>query len=132
MRIGLLSMITISMGCPIPTKKQTILILTMRPTLVPIQIRTARATFPVLAGTDPRNRNSVLRVKSIARSGSNWIVSFDAIAGKLYRLEYKTSLSDANWLMLSDLNPNISGPVQMTDFSPVGSQRLYRIRVVLP
>ncbi|MEY2539645.1 MAG: hypothetical protein QOG67_3385 [Verrucomicrobiota bacterium] len=85
-----------------------------------------------LAGTDPHDGNSVLRIKSISRSGSNWIVSFDAIAGKLYRLEYKTSLLDANWLMLSNLNPNISGPAQMIDFSPVGSRRFYRIRVVLP
>src|SRR5205085_10118269 len=39
-----------------------------------------------LAGTDPHNRNSVLRIKSISLSGSDRTIGFDAIAGKLYRL----------------------------------------------
>ena len=34
-----------------------------------------------LAGTDPRNRNSVLRVKSIARSGSNWSLASMRLRG---------------------------------------------------
>jgi len=85
-----------------------------------------------LAATDPRDAASRLRVVSITRSGTNCVISFSAEAGRPYRLEFKNSLADLNWQLVSDLTPNISGTAQITDNSAGTTPRFYRIRLLLP
>jgi hypothetical protein len=85
-----------------------------------------------LAGTDPQNANSVLRITGISRNGSNVTVSFNAVANKSYRLEYKNAINDAVWQPVSDLTPNMTGTAQITDATAAGNMRLYRMRLLLP
>jgi hypothetical protein len=83
------------------------------------------------AGTNPQNANSVFKITSVTRSGSNFTVNFNGIANKSYRVEYKSSLLDADWQMLQDVTPNLSGNVAVVDNSP-GAARVYRVRLLLP
>ena len=85
-----------------------------------------------LAGTDPQDANSVLRITGISRNGSNVTVSFNAVANKSYRLEYKNAMNDALWQPVSDLTPNVTGTAQILDATAAGNMRLYRIRLLLP
>jgi hypothetical protein len=85
-----------------------------------------------LAGTDPQNSASALRITAVSRSGSSIVVSFSAVAGKPYRLEYKNAITDSTWLMVSDLTPNSTGIAQITDSSVTGITRFYLVRLLLP
>src|SRR5439155_10882001 len=53
----------------------------------------------LLAGTDPGDPKSNFRITSIALADSGLVITFSAVAGKTYRLEYKDALSDADWLV---------------------------------
>jgi predicted outer membrane repeat protein len=59
-----------------------------------------------------------LRIISIAHSGSNIVVTFQAIQGVSYRLERKSAITDSTWNSISgvaDLTAAGSGPAQITD-----------------
>ena len=53
-----------------------------------------------LAGTDPTNPDSVFRVRIslAAMSGNNALLTWPAVPGKSYRVQYKNDLSDPTWL----------------------------------
>jgi hypothetical protein len=57
-------------------------------------------------------------------------ITWSAVAGRSYRLQYRASLTDASW---TDLLPDVpaTGPTASTP-DPVGSlpQRFYRIKLV--
>ncbi len=84
-----------------------------------------------LAGTDPQDRGSIFKITSVTRSGSSFGINFNAVANKSYLVEFKTSLLDANWQGLQEVDPNVSGNVLVTDNSVVPS-RFYRVRLLLP
>jgi fibronectin-binding autotransporter adhesin len=88
-----------------------------------------------LAGTDPRDPTSSLRIVAVQRSGNNVIVSFGlAVPLHSYRLEYKNSLYDPAWnsiVGVSDFTPSLTGTGQFTDPTTAGSTvRYYRVRLV--
>jgi arylsulfate sulfotransferase len=77
------------------------------------------------------NTTSVLRITSIVRNGANYLLSFPALAGKTYRLEYKAALSDPTWKKITDYSAGCSGVAQLTDTTAGGRlQRLYRVRLL--
>jgi hypothetical protein len=86
-----------------------------------------------LAGTDPTDPKSNLRVTGVAFSESGIVVSFPAVEGKNYRLEYKNAFSDVNWLPsgAADQLAETSGPRQFVD-SPIPRppNRFYRIMLL--
>ncbi|HXX41182.1 MAG TPA: aryl-sulfate sulfotransferase [Chthoniobacterales bacterium] len=60
-------------------------------------------------------------------------ISFPAVKGNTYRLEYKTNLTDTNWLMLTDYISDCSGLTTLTDSTATGqTHRFYRIRLLTP
>jgi CSLREA domain-containing protein len=77
-----------------------------------------------------------LRIISIARSGSNIVVTFQAIQGATYRLERTPSLSPPNWQSISgvaDLTASGNGPAQITDTtSPISLGRAFYRVALLP
>ncbi len=54
------------------------------------------------AGTDPRNSTSRFVILSIDRTAGDPRISFQALAGKTYRLEYRDDLISGNWATLID------------------------------
>jgi Tol biopolymer transport system component len=53
------------------------------------------------SGTDPTNHDSVLRVLTVTRAGDGTTVFWQANPGRSYRVEYKNSLADSEWLPVS-------------------------------
>jgi hypothetical protein len=79
-----------------------------------------------LAGTDPRNAASVLRA-SVAKIAGGFRISFPAIAGKNYTIQYRDSLATGAWLRLVDIpTQGSSGTVIHDDLTAV-TQRFYRV-----
>jgi subtilisin family serine protease len=75
---------------------------------------------------------ALLRVISIAPSGTNMVISFSAAAGKTYRLERKLNIADPSWQSIpgvNDLTPSTTGTAQIID--PAGASQpraFYRVR----
>jgi len=68
-------------------------------------------------------------IDSIALSNNFVIITWSAIAGQDYRLQYKNLLSDTNWNDMSDTIA--SGPIaSQVDSITASSQRVYRLAVV--
>lgn len=55
-----------------------------------------------LAGTDPRNASSRFRITSVTSASANITITFSAVAGKTYRVEYNDDLTSSTWLLLQD------------------------------
>jgi hypothetical protein len=62
-----------------------------------------------------------------AMDASGFRVSLPTQSGRVYRLEYKTTLDDANWTALP-LVPGNGGIQTLTDTTGVSVQRFYRVR----
>jgi hypothetical protein len=81
-----------------------------------------------LAGTNPTDSASVLKAEPSTVPGS---IRFTAIAGRDYRVEYRTNLATGTWQTLTDV-PASNGdvPITVSDPAITGPERFYRI--VLP
>ena len=51
-----------------------------------------------IAGTDPTNPNSVFRLSAAAPANSTISLTWPAVAGRSYQIQYKTNLDDPVWL----------------------------------
>jgi hypothetical protein len=87
-----------------------------------------------LAGLDPLNPNSILRIMSVSRSGNNIQIGFPSVTGKTYQLQYRDDLVSGNWSTLVNGivgtgNGTVAGGLlQITDPSGAGvTKRFYRI-----
>jgi hypothetical protein len=80
-----------------------------------------------LAGTDPRNSTSYLKIDSIAPSGPNFSLRFTAVAAHTYTLQSRTNLSLGSWQRVVDVGPfSTNTPVQVLD-PAAGKARFYRL-----
>jgi len=48
-------------------------------------------------------------------------------SGRVYRLEYKNSLTDSNWTALP-LAAGVAGTLELSDPTAAGTTRFYRVR----
>ncbi len=70
-------------------------------------------------------------IESVGLSSNIATLAWSSIAGRTYRLQFKSALSDSNW---TDIAPDITASgtvVTATDGVGVASQRFYRV-VLLP
>ena len=79
-----------------------------------------------LAGTDPTNALSALRLDSITLGGV-CAVRFGAVSNKSYSLQYKNALGDLNWLKLSDVASRASNWTAVVTDSATNRSRYYRL-----
>jgi hypothetical protein len=85
-----------------------------------------------LAGTDPRDLQSTLKLHAILLYGNSIWLQFTAAAGKSYTVQYRDSLGAGAWLKLKDIGPvQSSGPVEVTDPTASASRSRY-YRVITP
>ena len=83
-----------------------------------------------IAGTDPRDRASVVRISALQPSGNDIVISFATVAGKTYRVEVSSDLQNSSWSVLLGGISGTGGLVQVTDFgAALGGRRFYRIVV---
>lgn len=87
----------------------------------------------IFTGLDQLAAPGGWRISSISFQGSSVVVRFPAMSGKTYRLEYKESLNDAEWTVLSEVTPQCSGTVPVTDRLTAGRpSRFYQVRLLEP
>jgi Tol biopolymer transport system component len=85
-----------------------------------------------LAGTDPSNSGSILRVMTITSLSGSTTILWSATPGKNYRVQFKTDLTDPGWIDLSGIvTATDSSASRMDNPGGVGGQRFYRV-VLMP
>ncbi|PYJ59276.1 MAG: hypothetical protein DME24_13385, partial [Verrucomicrobia bacterium] len=82
-----------------------------------------------LAGTDPKDPNSSLKIDSVTITGSQTSLRFTAVAGKTYTVLYRDDLSNGAWLILKNVSAQAAtGPIDVTDSGAGASgTRFYRV-----
>jgi len=82
-----------------------------------------------MAGTNPNDPNSLLRVVRVSRSGSDSVISFSTVTNKNYALEYRASFGTHGWTnLLSNLSGN-GGIVVVTNSGAALPAAYYRVRL---
>jgi hypothetical protein len=84
-----------------------------------------------LAGTNPTNAASVLRLSAVSPITSNNAVSFLSVPGTVYRLQSLDDLMSASWLTVADQVVGTGGNITLADpnlFST--AKRFYRLQVL--
>jgi hypothetical protein len=90
-----------------------------------------RDTLEIIAGTNPADINSVLRVRvRFNTTRTVVLLTWPSATGRTYRVESKPDLSPAgSWETLSDHMPGTGADVEIVDARAVHSNRLYRVQV---
>jgi YD repeat-containing protein len=84
-----------------------------------------------LAGTDPTNAASLLRLGLPQLAGNSTTIQWQSVSGKTYRVQYKDTLSTASWNNISgDITAggNVASKVDSTP--PTQGHRYYRVVLV--
>ncbi|MEK7675638.1 MAG: CARDB domain-containing protein, partial [Verrucomicrobiota bacterium] len=83
-----------------------------------------------IAGTDPLNPASALRITAIREVGNNVELDFVSISGKMYKVESKDALSDATWTQIDVFTSNITGTQPVVEEGVVSgtTQLFYRVK----
>lgn len=85
-----------------------------------------------VAGTDPTNENSILRVLTLTSTGTGQTQIFwSAVPGGVYRVEYKNDLNETAWSAFPTLVTASSSTATAADTtSAFGQSRFYRVVIV--
>ncbi|HXG46860.1 MAG TPA: lamin tail domain-containing protein, partial [Methylomirabilota bacterium] len=93
-------------------------------------------TIQILAEPTPRGANpdpnpAVLEILAIERVDSTQIsITVSTVPGRTYRVEYKNSLDEAQWLALGPNRVATGSTLVVTDSTQAGTRRFYRIAEV--
>jgi hypothetical protein len=84
-----------------------------------------------VAGTNPLDPASALRITSTAQSESEVDLAFDSILGKTYQIEYNDFFPINSWTALGGTVAGTGANVQVLDPSGASrTTRLYRVQIV--
>ena len=84
-----------------------------------------------LAGTNPRDPSSALRISSAAKQGTNMVFSFTTATNRFYALEYSTNLTSGVWTSFPGFIIGNGAVQQVSDAGgAASSQRFYRLRLL--
>jgi hypothetical protein len=90
-----------------------------------LQIAAGRVHSLALVGTGPPVGQAHLM--NPAWNTNGFSVSLPTRSGRVYRLEYKTALTNGNWTALP-LVAGLPGTLQLNDPTAKGTTRFYRVR----
>jgi hypothetical protein len=79
-----------------------------------------------IAGTDPRDTNSFLRIDSII-SGAGATVLFGAISNRTYTVQYTDGLAPTNWMRLANVLARTTNRTETIIDPAPGTNRYYRV-----
>jgi alpha-glucosidase len=83
-----------------------------------------------LAGTDPTNPASLFHVTAVQPSGTDYLVSFTSVTGKVYNVESSIDLVTGTWSVVTNNLAGNNGAIQITDPGAAAvPQRFYRARL---
>jgi hypothetical protein len=82
-----------------------------------------------IAGTDPRNAQSYLRVANVGIQGTDVVLHFEAVGDKSYTIQGRELIGSGEWQRVVDLSPQ--GTTKTMDvldhLIPGSNERYYRI-----
>ncbi len=86
-----------------------------------------------LAGTDPTNRGSVLRVMTLTCvNGGGAAILWSAVAGRTYCLQFKDNVEAGDWTDLPGDVVAVTATGSKIDTTPAGAdRRFYRVLLLL-
>jgi Bacterial TSP3 repeat len=83
-----------------------------------------------LAGTDPTDFGSALRITTIAADGTDVIISFTTCSNKFYELQFTDNLSTSHWTTIVTDISGTGGGVSVTDPGAVEfTNGFYRVKL---
>jgi hypothetical protein len=80
-----------------------------------------------LAGTDPRDTQSVFKATALRNASGNILVRFAAVANKSYTVQFRASLSTGSWTKLGDVPAGAARTVDVPDPAIPSGTRYYRV-----
>ena len=80
-----------------------------------------------LVGGAPGSYGGQIQLNNPQRTSDGFRLSLPTESGRTYRMEYKRSLSDPDWIALP-LAPGSGGTQTLLDPNPTDKQRFYRVR----
>jgi hypothetical protein len=81
-----------------------------------------------IAGTDPLDPNSNLRITSVNVTPGSGAIHFNAVAGHTYTIQYRTDIGSGLWIKLVDVPAQgSSGPITINDPTITSAARYYRL-----
>lgn len=83
-----------------------------------------------IAGTNPTNAASALRIRSVARTNSTATVSWDSVSGKNYQVLYRQNVASGYWSNAGAVVTATGTTSFLTDSSATNSPRIYRVQVL--
>ena len=82
----------------------------------------------LIAGTDPNDSRSFLKINHITVELGQPVIQFDAVSNRTYSVQFKNSWSAASWLTLSDVEARLTNRVEtVRDTNTLSAKRLYRL-----
>ncbi len=85
-----------------------------------------------LAGTDPHDPNSVMRITTCQMDAATFRIDFSSVLGKLYRVERTSNSRTGGWEVVADNVAGTGGIVRVLDTNCAGSSSwLYRVKLLL-
>ena len=85
-----------------------------------------------LAGTDPHDSSSLLRLESVAVREGSVVLRFTRAAGKSYSVQYRDSFGGGAWLKLKDVAPSSTTIMTEVVVAPPLDSREQYYRLVTP
>ena len=85
-----------------------------------------------IAGTNPRDAGSALNFEAEILSGNIFSITFTAMAGKSYTVQYRDSLSSGFWQKLADVAPQAASTVLRVNDNGANSSANRYYRIVTP
>jgi hypothetical protein len=87
-----------------------------------------------IAGTDARDAASALRIGAIRASGTDVVLEFGTVPGRIYAIECCTDLARGEWFVVQDQIAGTGQPIRIQDFGAATREPrcFYRLRVTLP
>jgi hypothetical protein len=84
-----------------------------------------------IAGTDPRDPQSYLRLEAAAPAGAGAVLAFVAVSNRTYSVLFRTNVNTGTWLRLADIAPSVptNRNMRITNSSNPDATRVYRLVV---
>lgn len=83
-----------------------------------------------VAGTNPTNATSLLRIDSITQNASGAAVTWRSVAGKSYQLLYRSPIGAAGWTAVGTPVVAAGATAQKLDPNGVATNRFYRVQML--
>jgi hypothetical protein len=82
-----------------------------------------------LAGTDPTDPESVFRARMVysGTTGQTPVITWPAVPGKTYQVQFKNDLNDANWQDFNGSLTLLGSAGYAQELVPTAGQRFYRV-----